>query len=64
MNCPKCKGKVKTVKSVEVSWNENYRKRKCVDCGHKFFTAEFEVIPNRRFMKEWELYSFNAEKID
>lgn len=57
MNCPKCKSKKVTVKdAVDVSWNEVYRAKKCQDCGHLFFTCEFEVEPTARFKKEWNLY--------
>ena len=44
MNCPNCKGKVTVRDTVHVEKaNEIYRKRKCTDCGHTFFTVEFEV---------------------
>ena len=63
MVCPKCKSKkIKSVKTVDVSWNETYRKRHCGDCGHSFFTAEFEVEPNKRFLKEWALYGFKLKR--
>lgn len=62
MRCPKCsKTRIKKVKEVEVPWNEMYRKKRCLDCGHVFYTVEFEAEPNRRFMKEWELYGFKAD---
>ena len=56
MTCPKCKGETVIVNTVNVSWNEVYRRRKCLKCEHQFFTAEFEVEPNKRFKKEWNLY--------
>lgn len=57
MRCPKCnQDAVKTVDSVNVSWNETYRRKKCKNCNHVFYTAEFEVVANKRFKKEWELY--------
>lgn len=57
MRCPKCNcSNVPEVKAVDVNWNEVYRKRKCPNCGHTFFTCEFEVIPNKRFRREWNLY--------
>lgn len=58
MKCPKCKGIVKVIATVDVSCNEIYRERECRECGHKFYTAEFEVEPNKRFRREWALYSF------
>ena len=61
MTCPKCKSKVEILETVNVSWNEVYRRRHCLnpDCNHQFFTAEFEVEPNKRFRKEWALYRKN-----
>ena len=62
MKCPKCnKGGVRTIKTVDVSWNEVYRHKKCLSCGHTFFTAEFEVEPTKRFKREWALYSFGSK---
>jgi hypothetical protein len=33
--------------------NEIYRKRKCVSCGHIFYTTEFEVDANDAFLREF-----------
>ena len=61
MRCPKCNSnKIKKVKVVDVPWNEVYRKKRCLACNHTFYTAEFEVEPNKRFRKEWEIYGFKA----
>lgn len=58
MNCPKCNhNQLKTNASVNVPWNEIYKQKKCLNCGHLFYTAEFEVEPNKRFKREWALYS-------
>lgn len=41
MKCPKCKGGVKveyTLSDVEGV----YRKRRCLECGHIFYTSEVE----------------------
>jgi len=63
MMCQKCKSeKIKTLAEVDVTWNEIYRKKKCLGCGRIFYTSEFEVEPNERFMKEWALYGFKAKK--
>ena len=44
MHCPKCEGKVTVCDTVHVKkTNEIYRKRKCTDCGHTFFSVEYEV---------------------
>jgi transcriptional regulator NrdR family protein len=56
MLCPKCKGSVQTLDTVNVTWNEIYRRKQCLACKHIFFTAEFEVEANTRFKKEWALY--------
>lgn len=53
MICPKCHGRVEVKDSVNVAWNEIYRRRQCVECGHVFYTAEFEVEQNHRFEREW-----------
>ena len=58
MVCPKCKGKIQNVATVNVSWNEVYRRKKCLDCGHVFYTAEFEVEVTKRFKREWNLYEY------
>ena len=41
MQCPKCKGDVK----VEYTLSDEegvYRKRRCLECGHVFYTSELE----------------------
>lgn len=53
MNCLKCNGKVLVVDTVNTSNNEVYRKRKCTECGHSFYTAEFEVEYDQGFADEW-----------
>jgi transcriptional regulator NrdR family protein len=63
MRCPKCNDTdIRVIKTVNVSWNEVYRKKQCNTCKHIFYTAEFEVEPNKRFKKEWALYSFKAPR--
>lgn len=62
MTCPKCKGRPSVVCTVNVSWNEIYRQRKCDECGHVFFTVEFEVETNKRFMREWNRYNKKSKK--
>jgi transcriptional regulator NrdR family protein len=59
MRCPKCNSAaITTIEAVDVPWNEIYRKKKCRSCGHIFHTAEFEVEPDKRFKKEWAIYSY------
>ena len=52
MVCPKCSGKVGVIDNVNVV-NDIYRKRRCVDCKHVFFTAEFVVDYEGTFKDEW-----------
>lgn len=53
MKCPKCDGKLKTIDTVHTDENEIYRKRKCSDCGHIIYTAEYIVFPNQEFLDEY-----------
>lgn len=55
MKCPKCtKGKVIVMDIVHnESKQETYRKKKCIDCGHIFYTAEFPVDYDRQLRKDW-----------
>ena len=54
MRCSWCKGKTKPIDTVHNPLeNETYRKHKCLDCGHIFYTVEYELIPNKRFRKDW-----------
>ena len=56
MKCPKCQSSIETIATVNVTWNEIYRKKKCHACGNIFYTAEFEVAENPRFKKEWKMF--------
>lgn len=53
MICPKCEGKVRVIDSVHTNDNEEYRKRRCLNCGHTFYTAEYMVFANEEYMEEW-----------
>lgn len=53
IKCPKCNGKTKT---AEMAWSENdeiLRQKKCIECGHIFYTTEFEVEASNHFLREW-----------
>jgi transcriptional regulator NrdR family protein len=53
MQCPICGGPLVASSTVtNEDEQEVYRKRKCSGCGHEFYTVEYEVIANDRFMKE------------
>lgn len=55
MRCPKCSGKLLVVDNVHNrAENETYREKTCVNCGHTFYTVEYEVIENKRFIYDWD----------
>ena len=54
MKCPKCGGKTRVRDNVNnEKTNERYRQRKCLECGHTFYTIEFEVDDDTQFRKDW-----------
>ena len=54
MVCPKCGGKTHVRdNSGNKDTNENYRQRVCKECGHRFYTVEFEVEEDKLFKKSW-----------
>lgn len=57
MMCPKC-GEKTTV--IDTMYNpkerEFCRKRKCGGCKFTFYTVEFQVERNKRFMRDWFLF--------
>lgn len=53
MKCQKCGGRLKVIDTVHTDENEIYRKRKCIDCEHTIYTAEYMIFPNAEFMDEW-----------
>lgn len=59
MVCPKCGcNKISVKDSVKnITYNEIYRRRACSDCGHIFYTVEFEAEYNQRFKDEWKQHS-------
>ena len=56
MTCPKCNKDTTVLDTVHSPDNETYRLRVCKFCGHKFYTAEFEVEANKEFKKVWNRY--------
>lgn len=56
MKCPRCEGKLRVIDSVNAPLNEIYRRRRCVACGHEFYTVEFEAIVDEKFKKYWSIY--------
>ena len=44
MNCPMCGEKAKTI-DVVTEIDCTYRRKKCTNCGHNFFTEETDCNP-------------------
>ena len=60
MICPKCGGKIKVLDvRHNTRTNEDYRKRRCTECGYTFFTVEEVARKSRlgRLMSNWSKYS-------
>lgn len=57
MYCPLCGGKTGVCENVlNDKENEMYRRRKCKECGHKFYTLEF-VVPDYNVLRDtYNLY--------
>lgn len=61
MLCPECiKNRSNRVHKITVldtvhndKENEIYRKRQCRNCGYEFYTVEYEVEVNERFLNDW-----------
>jgi transcriptional regulator NrdR family protein len=54
MICPKCNSKVTTVEVRQNNEdNETYRQKKCNECGHIFYTIEFEVEFDESYKNTW-----------
>lgn len=57
MICPRCNGKTTVYDSARnTKENESYRKRKCLECGHKFCTIEYEVDCDENYQKNFSKY--------
>lgn len=57
MVCPVCGRKTKVIAVVNnKKQKEQYRKRRCTNrkCWSHFYTVEFKVDVNDRFMKDWK----------
>lgn len=55
MKCPKCGGKIIVIDIVQDDDdNKTYRKRKCLNCDHIFFTTEFEAERTYLFINNWQ----------
>lgn len=52
MRCSKCgSDNLRVMETFSEFDEEVYRRRKCLDCGEKIFTVEYEVEQNEEFKK-------------
>lgn len=61
MTCPNCNGKNKVIDSRSDE-DTVYRKRKCDDCGHIFYTEEQMVLATDGFRNAWRAYRQKKRK--
>lgn len=62
MLCPECDSKLKVYDTSDAG-DEVYRLRECPECGHRLYTVEFEVQPDKKFRKAWcENHRFRDKK--
>ena len=55
MLCPKCGGVTRVCDTrYDGKENEIFRRRACKDCSHEFFTVEFNIEANDKFIKLWK----------
>lgn len=55
MLCPKCGGKTTVCDTrFEGKENETFRRRICKSCDNEFFTIEFEIETNDKFIGLWK----------
>lgn len=55
MLCPKCGGATKVCDTrYDGKDNEVFRRHACKDCSEEFFTIEFEVENNDKFIDLWK----------
>lgn len=55
MICPKCGGDTRVGDTrYEEKENEIFRRRVCKNCSNEFFTVEFGIEVDDKFMKLWK----------
>lgn len=57
MECPKCESDTYVIDSRKFA-GTTYRRRKCKECGHKFYTSE-EILENEQDIR----YLWKYEKM-
>ena len=56
--CPKCGGKSESCGIVhKKKKKETNRKSSWLECGHVFYTVEFDVPPTKRLLRDWFINS-------
>ena len=63
MNCPKCGGKT-TVCGSYADCESVQRKRICKECGHLFYTAEYEVEKQDDFLELRDAYYKTKRRVE
>lgn len=54
MYCPKCANKAKVERTLYDDFTQEvFRQHKCPECGHVFYSIEFEVEGNKKFKELW-----------
>lgn len=61
MICTECGGDVMVTDSARKPDGEVYRRRKCKGCGRIFYTIEFEVEKDEKFLVEWYKYRYGRD---
>lgn len=55
LRCPECKTiKTVSVEEVRTSENEVYRRNRCIECGHVFYSLETEVEADKTLRDIWK----------
>lgn len=53
MKCPECKNKIVVVDEVRTPDNEVYRRNRCSECGHLFYSVEYEIEADKQLRDIW-----------
>lgn len=62
MTCPVCGGKTRVADIVHTPENEVYRRVECRDCGHSFYTVEYEIENDKTLRDIWRKNHRNCKK--
>lgn len=55
MLCPKCKNATAVCDTrFDDKENEIFRRRVCKECGHDFYTVEFDIEATEKFSNMWK----------